>query len=757
MLRRLFLGLAMAVTVGSASGSDLTLERIFGSPALTGPTPLAVKVSPDGRSVGMLRGRDSDQHQLDFWSYDLRDRSLRLRADSKRLVADEQLSDEEKARRERERTADFHGIVDYDWSPDGRRVLFVLGGDLYLCDLDAPPGAAPRQLTSGGKAAIDPKISPKGHYVSFLRDQDLWLIDLASGQERRLTTDGGGTIHNGEAEFVAQEEMDQSSGYWWAPDESAIAYKQFDEAPVPVAKRFEVYPDRVEIVEQRYPAAGEPNVVTRLGILALAGGATRWVDLGADADIYLPRVDWTPDSGHVAYQRLSRDQKRLDLVLVDSRTLASRTLLTETSATWVALHDDLRFLKKQPGFVWSSERSGFRHLYLYGMDGVLRQTLTSGAWPVGHLLAIDEARGLVYFSSNKDAAIDNQVYTVPLNGSAAAAPARVSRGDGWHIAQFPDDAKTVGLYVDTYSDGTSPVSVAINGPDGRHLAWIEENALNATHPYAPYVASHRPTEYGTLKAEDGQTLHYGLIKPPGFDPAKRYPVFLSVYGGPGVQSVIRRFPSSPDELYKQYMAQQGYVVFELDNRGSSRRGRAFSDAIYHQLGDAEVRDQLAGVRWLQSQPWIDPRRIGVFGWSYGGYMTLMLLAKGADQLAGGFAVAPVTDWRLYDSAYTERYLGTPKENPDGYAMSGVLPYVKDIRAPLFLAHGMADDNVLFLNSTQLMSELQSRGTQFELMTYPGAKHGLSTPQMRLHLFHALQQFFDRVVKGRPPAEAAAAH
>ena len=734
----------MLLTVPTMA-NDLTLERIFAEPALAGPTPRGVKISPDGRRVGLLRGSATDQHQLDLWTYDIKTGKLEKRVDSMRLAAHEQLSDAERARRERERIADYHGIVDYDWAPDGRHVLFTLAGILYLYDLDAPADAALRRLTQTAHPLIDPQVSPRGHFASFVRDQDLWVIDLRSGAERRLTTDGGAAIHNAEAEFIAQEELRQSSGYWWAPDDSAIAYKRFDESKVPIARRTEIYADRTDMVEQRYPAAGDANVSVKLGLIAPGGGATRWVDLGSNPDIYLTRADWTPDARGVAFQRLSRDQQRLDLVMVDVATLQEMPLITETSATWVNLADDLHFLKHQRSFVWSSERSGTKHLYLYDLDGHLRHPLTRGAWNVDGLLAVDESTGSVYFDSNRDAVEDLQIYAARLDGRDAENPRRISRGDGWHAAQFAAGSTRVALYVDNFSDPVTPPQVSINAPDGHRIAWIEANTLDATHPYASFRDHHVTPEYGHIRAEDGQDLQYSLMKPAGFDPSRRYPVFLTVYGGPTVQKVRRAWP----DIIEEYMARQGYAVFTLDNRGTARRSRAFSDPIYRRLGEVEVRDQLAGVRWLQSVPWIDAKRIGVFGWSYGGYMTLMLLAKGSDVIAAGAAVAPVTDWRLYDTAYTERYLETPAANAQGYADSSVFSSLGGLKSPLFLAHGMADDNVLFVNSTRLMSELQNRGVQFELMTYPGAKHGLSTPQMKKHVFTAIQQFFDQHVKNNP--------
>jgi dipeptidyl-peptidase-4 len=741
---RIALALVLSAMSVTAMAGDLTLERIFGDPNLAGPAPRALKVSPDGRRVGFLRGRADDQHQLDLWSFDIKDHTLARRIDSKRLLPREALSDAEKARRERARIADWHGIVDYDWAPDGRHVLFALGGSLYLYDLDAAPDTALRELIHGGGAVIDAQISPLGRYVSFVRDQDLWVIELATGGERRLTTDGGGSVHNAEAEFVAQEELHQPSGYWWAPDDSAIAFKRFDESAVPVVRRMELFADRIDTVEQRYPAAGEPNVAVRLGVVPAAGGAARFVDLGPDPDIYLPRVDWTPDAKAVAFQRLARRQRQLDLVLVDAATLAARALLTETSPAWVEVHDDLRFLKDGRSFVWSSDRTGMRHLYRYRLDGTLERALTAGAWNVDELLAVDESAGLAYFASNKDAVGDRQVYRVRLDGGNAASPERVSRGDGWHDARFPARAKRIALYVDTFSDPSTPPQVSVNAPDGARLAWIEANVLDAGHPYRPYLDRHVLPEFGSLAAEDGQALQYLLLKPPGFDPGRRYPVFVQVYGGPTVQTVHRAWPA----FIGEYMAQQGYVVFMLDNRGSARRGRRFSDPLAGRLGEVEVRDQLVGVRWLRAQTWVDPARVGVFGWSYGGYMALMLLGKASHLIAAGVAVAPVTDWRLYDSCYTERYLGLPRENPQGYADSSVFAVLDGLRSPLLLAHGMADDNVLFANSTRLMSELQSRGVQFDLMTYPGAKHGLSTPQMKVHVYTAIRRFFDRHLKGK---------
>lgn len=708
----------------------LTIERLHADPELSGPSPRKVKVSPDGSRVTFLRGRDDDQFQLDLWEYNLRDKAMRRLIDSKLLQPNETISDEEKARRERERTAGLRGIVDYSWSPDGQRLLVPLAGDLYLVEA-AFPGKA-RRVASGN--IIDPKVSPKGKYISFVRSQNLVVVEIATGLERKLTKDGGGAIHNAEAEFVAQEEMAQTSGYWWAPDDSAIAFKRFDETAVPLVRRFEIYADRTEVVEQRYPYAGAKNVLVSLAIVGVTDGKIRKVALGDETDIYLVRADWSKNSKQLVYQREARNQQRLDLVSVDAATLKQRLLLTETSTTWVNLHADLRFLETRNAFVWASERSGRKHLYLYDLNGKLLNPISSGEWGIDNVLAVNEKEGRVYVESNRDVVTEKQIYALALDGGNADSPVRLTEAEGWHEADFSENGE---LFVDTWSAQKTPPQVSIRRADGSFVAWIEQNELTAQHPYAPYLTAHLPMEFGTLAASDGQTLNYSMIKPSGFDAHKRYPVFLYVYGGPTAQVVARRWGG----MFEQYMAQQGYVVFSIDNRGSSRRERRFTDALYGSFGKVEVEDQLAGVDWLSQQSFVDTKRIGIFGWSYGGFMALRMMAEGSDRIAAGVSGAPVTDWQLYDTHYTERYLGDPTVNAVGYTQSSVFAYLDGLRSPLLLLHGMADDNVLFTNSTRLISDLTSRGVLFDLMTYPGAKHGFSTKQNKIHRDRTVEAFF----------------
>ena len=744
--------LLAAMTLAPAAHADkLTLEAITGGAPLSGPGLMKPAISPDGRRVTFLQGRNDDRFRLDLWEYDIAAGSKRLLVDSTGVLpGTEVLSDEEKARRERQRIAAFSGIVDYQWAPDAQSLLFPLGGQLYLYDLRA--GANPvRKLTTGEGFATDPRVSPRGGYVSFVRARNLWLIDLASGREVQITRDGSDTIGNGVAEFVADEEMGRHTGYWWAPDDSAIAFARIDESPVPVQKRYEVYPDRTDVVEQRYPAAGDPNVTITLHVANLrmlergARGAPRPgqpaitpVDLGAETDIYLARVTWHGPE-RLTFQRQSRDQRRLELIEAELATGRQRTLLTETAATWVPLHDGPRFLA-DGRFLWLSERSGYEHLYLHDADGRPLRALTAGEWVVDALLAVDEAAGLAYIAGSRDSPLEKHVYAVPLAGGE---PRRLSVAPGMHEASFSTNAA---VFVDLWSNPETPPQTELFRADGSKLATLVANDPGeASHPYHRYRAAHRPVEFGEFEAGSGETLHYSLVKPAGFDPAKKYPVVVFVYGGPAAQTVTRSWPGRADAFFNQYLAQNGYVVFSLDNRGTPRRGARFGGALYGKQGTVEVQDQVAGIRFLKRQPWVDGERIGVHGWSNGGYLTLMLLAQASDTYACGIAGAPVTDWALYDTHYTERYMDHPAANPDGYRGASVFTHLDGLRSKLLLVHGMADDNVLFSHSTKLMSELQKRGTPFELMTYPGAKHGLQGADL-LHRYRLSEDFLGRCLR-----------
>jgi dipeptidyl-peptidase 4 len=721
----------------SHAAEKLSVARVVGEPSLSGSAPRGLRFSPDGEAIMFLRGKATKSDQLDLYTLRLDTLKESLLIDSSLLDSGMELSDAEKARRERQRIAALSGIVDYTVAPNGQQVLVPLNGDVFLFDLRTQKT---RKLLDGKEgAAIDSQFSPKGNFVSFVRAQNLYVVAVKDGKVTALSTDGGGVISNGSAEFVAQEEMNRFSGYWWLPDESAVVMQRVDESPVPVAKRFEIYADRTEIVEQRYPAAGSNNVNSNLYLVPLQTPTQR-VELkyASSAEAYLTRVNVSKDSKAIYVQRQSRNQRLLELVRFD-RNGSMQKVMDERSATFINLHENFRELDGGKSFLWSSERDGYNHLYRFDANGKLEAQLTAGNWAVDGVLAINEKAGLVYFNANVGDAKQKHVYAQ----SPVRVPKAITTAIGTHNAVFNSQGSR---FLDTYSDVLTPPQVRLHDASGKVLKIIAANAIDAAHPLHPYMPMLSMPEFGEIKLND-RTLEYRMIKPKRFDPNKRYPVLIYTYGGPHVQVLSRAFDARWGMLLQTF-AQHDVIVFTLDNRGSARRGKAFEEAIYQRMGQVDVADQLAGIEYLRGLNYVDPSRIAIMGWSYGGYMSLHVWAQAGDKLRAAIAGAPVTDWGLYDTHYTERYMNLPSENAEGYEVGTVFSQLdKHARkGRLLLIHGMADDNVLFSNSTQLMSRLQQAGTRFDLMTYPGMKHGPNTPETRRHVYEGMLEFLQRELK-----------
>ena len=735
-MHKIFLALMiLAASATPAAARELTLERLFQSPALAGPAPRLPKLSPDGRLVTLLRNRADEKDRYDLWAIDAATGEARMLVDSKKIGTGGDVSEEEKMRRERLRIAGTKGITDYKWAPDGHSILVPIDGDLYLATLDGQV----RRLTSDLATEIDPKVSESGRYLSFLRDQNFYVMDADSGQERALTTDGGGTLSWGAAEFVAQEEMLRHTGYWWSPGDNWVAVARVDESPVNIVTRAAIGAEGTKLVEQRYPAAGTPNAIVDLYFMRPDGSARVKANLGSDPDVYLTRVSWSADGSSVLVQRMSRDQKKLDLLRVDPATGRSSILFSETSPTWVNLNDNLRSLK-DGSLIWSSERSGFSHLYRW--KGGKWTQLTQGDWAVGAVAGVDEKAHRIYFTGNAETPLEDQLYWV--RSDRPSRPVRVTEA-GWSNAAVMDKAATHALV--TRSSPSQPAQTYLADASGKRLAWIEENRVDRSHPYAPYLDSHLAPVFGTIRGPDGSDLHYRMILPERV-PGRRYPVFVYVYGGPHGALVNRGWDRNLP--LQQYLADQGWVVFALDNRGTNKRGTKFESAIYRTMGDAEVADQLAGVEWLKRQDFVDPSKVSVMGWSYGGYMTLKLLGKAPPHtFAAGVAVAPVTRWELYDTFYTERYLGNPSTDAAPYMSSNALDDATRITDPLLIVHGMSDDNVVFENTTALIARLQQEKRLFELMVYPGATHAIAGEGPQTHVWTTITNFLDRTVRQHP--------
>ena len=726
---------SLLVSCATAQATQLPLARLFAEPALSGTAPKSLTYSPDGSRITYLKGKASDASRLDLWQFQLKTGQHSLLVDADTLVTGpEVLSDEEKARRERLRLF-ASGIVSYQWSKDGQALLFPLNGDLYYVDLTSGKS---RKLTNTEAFETDAQISPKGRYVSFVREQNIFAIDLNTGKETQLTTDGKGNIKNGMAEFVAQEEMARMTGYWWAPDDSQIAFTQFDESQVAEVLRNEIYADEIKLYNQRYPYAGQHNVTIKLGVVSVQQPKVSWIDIGAEQDIYLPRVQWTEQANLLTYQWQTRDQQQLELRLVDLNSNKQRLLLRETSNTWVNLHDDLHFLKDGHRFIWASERDGYKHLYLHDLNSTEVKQLTKGPWIVNDLNAVNEKNGVIYFTGRKDTPLEAHLYQMSLQGGEIA---RLTEAGSSHATVVAKDGSG---FLDTWSGVVSLPQVALRNANGKIVTMLAQNTLDQAHPLTPFAADLVKPRFGTLKAEDGQTLHYRMFEPVNKVAGKRYPVVVGVYGGPGAQRVTNSW--SPKDLYFQYLVQNGFIVFQLDNRGSENRGKAFEDPIYKKLAGVELADQVTGVEYLRTLDYVDPNKIGIYGHSYGGYMAIMAMLRAGDYFAAGVSGAPVTDWRLYDTHYTERYLGHPKDNAVGYEQSSVFPYVQGLKGKLLIYHGMADDNVLFTHSTKVFGALQQEGKLFEVMTYPGSKHAMFGQPVQTHLHKTITEFFERTLK-----------
>ncbi|MGC1269412.1 MAG: DPP IV N-terminal domain-containing protein [Croceibacterium sp.] len=713
--------------VSAVQPGDLTLERVFGSPGLNGPAPRGVQLSPDGRYLTLLRNREDDRQRYDLWAFDRQQGDWRMLVDSTAFGGGRALSEAEKMQRERLRIGDLTGIVEYDWAADGKAILVPLDGDLHLARLDGTT----QRLTDTEAGELNPALSQTGAYVSFVRDRQLWVGKLGE-EPRPVTAQEGATVTWGEAEFVAQEEMGRHTGYWWAPGDRRLAVARVDEAPVGIVTRTAIGATGTRSYDQRYPAAGTPNADVRLFVIDPDGGNKVEVDLGAERDIYIPRVNWSPDGKVLYVQRQDRAQTRLDMLKVDPATGRSEVLFTEKAAAghWTNLSDSYKFLK-DGSLIWWSERDGFGHLYRLA-KGKWTQ-LTRGDWVVTGLVGVDQQAGRIYFTGTKDGVLAKQVYALDL-----AHPARIERLTDLafdNSARMDAAGKT--MVVSRSNEAQPPQSFLADGK-GQRIAWVMENALDAAHPYAPFLASHRPTTFGTVPGADGMPLNWMMITPP-MVPGKTYPVFFEHYGGPHSQTVGKGWIGA----LAQAIVHRGYIYFRLDNRGSPNRGVAFEKPIYRAMGSVEVEDQRLGAQYLKTLPYVDPQRISIYGWSYGGYMTLKQLEADPGLYAAGIAGAPVTKWELYDTHYTERYMGTPQADAAAYAASAAIADAPKIADPLLLIHGMADDNVVFENSSELIAKMQGEATPFEMMLYPGFTHRVAGPKVSVHLWQTIFDFLDK--------------
>lgn len=626
------------------------------------------------------------------------------------------------------------------FNPARTVALLTLADDLFAYDT-----AADRltRLTNSPGTEEFPSFSPDGRLISFVRSSDIFVVDSHSGAERQLTTDGSATLLNGKLDWVYQEEVYGRGTYqavWWSPDSTRLAFLQLNESPVPAFTVVDHEPYRQNVEIYPYPKAGDPNPTVKLGVVRVAGGAPSWVDneIYGGGEFLIVSVGWTPDAKGVVYQVQDREQTWLDLNIAPYVTGKPTRLLRETSKAFVNVLNEPKWLK-DGSFLWASERSGWEHLYHYKADGTLIRQVTTGQWEARTLHGVDEANGWVYFSGTERSPIGSDVYRVKLDGTGQA---RLSQTAGSHSAKFNPSFT---LFVDDWSDVNTPPQSRLHRADGTEVRVIDEGKL-------PALAEYRLSKPELLQvnARDGFVMEAMLIKPPDFDSSKKYPVFQTLYAGPHSQTVRNAWPGAGG-LYLQLLAQKGIIVWQCDNRTASGKGAVSTFAGYLQLGKTEAEDIEDCLAWLKKQPYVDSSRIGVNGWSYGGFMTSYLLTH-STSFAMGIAGGSVTDWRDYDSIYTERYMKMPQNNPDGYREHSPRWKAKDLHGKLLLIHGVIDDNVHVQNTLQFAYELQKAGKPFELMLYPKSRHGVSEPSLVHHMRSLMLDFTLRTLQ---PAGAAA--
>jgi len=722
-----------AMAQQSPAKKQYSVEAIYAPPAAGARPPAATQWSPDGAKLTYIQhGAGTEQDSLYYFDPATGKSAQLIAAD--KLAALTPSTGKLKDDRQRENRARF-GVAQYQWAPDSRSLLFDALGQLWIFDLATAHG---RQLTLAAEPSSDPKFSPDGKFLSYVRVHNLYLRPIASGKEVALTKSADANLLNGEVDWLYSEELDVRSNYFWSPDSTQLLYLRMNEAPVPQYPIVNWIPTHPETDQERYPKAGDPNPTVKLMLTDLNGHA-REIDLGVKGDYYIPRFGWARP-GLAWAMVLNRLQNQQDLYFIDARTGKSRRVLQESDPNYIELHDPmgrgahqgLRFLDSRDEFLWLSWRDGFTHVYLYSFsaaaplaaDAKLERQLEKGDYEVNNLLGLDESKQILYLEANKGDDRQEQLFAVPLAGGEAAP---VTLQPGSHSVSMTADAK---YFVDTYGALTTQPKMQICATAG---------------PCTEVWASHAWDDYDTLtpqfvdfRAEDGQLLHGVILLPPAGAATEvngKVPLILNPYGGPHGQSV--RDSARTVDPFDQVLAHHGFAILKIDNRGMGNRGRNFAMPTYQHLGEVELKDNLAALdQALVRFPQLDSTRLGWWGWSYGGSMTAYALTH-SDRFKAGISVAPVTDWHNYDSTYTERYMGLPTANAEGYDKTSIVKSAAHLSGRLLLVHGTSDDNVHMQNSIQFMDAMINAGRPFDLQLYPGKTHGIAGPQARTHLFNRM--------------------
>ncbi|MBI3587236.1 MAG: alpha/beta fold hydrolase [Ignavibacteriales bacterium] len=707
----------------SQESKVFSVKQLYGSNEFAGKTLSGVKWIEGGKKFSYQES-DAATRVTNIWTYNVADGKREMIVDAKSLVLNAG-------------DPPFR-FTTYQWSPDERQILFVSApperqylsrltpaGNLFLYELSTK---AFRRLTNTDVPQYNQKFSPDGKKLGFVRSNNIYILDLSTGQETQLTSDGMEHIINGRFDWVYEEELGISDGWQWSPDGKMIAYWQLDENRVPEFHLMDFMTMRADVTTMRYPKAGDPNSTVKIGVLNVETKKTVWMDLGTNDDIYIARIHWTNKPNMLAMQRLNRAQNKIELLMGDITTGKTNVMFTDEEKTWIEVQDDFKFLKGSEQFLWSSEKDGFRHLYLYDVNGKLVRQLTKGAWDVDGITRVDEKNKLIYFTAYEKTPLERHFYSIRFDGKDMK---RITPGDYTYGANLAPDNKN---FIATYSNVNTPPKIALYTTGGKQVRMIEENNVNALKEYKMGMR-----EFFKFKTTDGIDLNGSMIKPVDFNLQKKYPVLIYVYGGPGSQTVSNSWGGTR-YLWHQLLAQKGYVVVSVDGRGTGQRGKAFKSITYKNLGKWEVNDQIEAAKYLGAQSYVDKTRIGIWGWSYGGYMASLTILQGADYFKTAVAVAPVTSWKFYDSIYTERYMLRPQDNEEGYKESASITHAAKLKGNLLVVHGTTDDNVHWQNSVQFIDALQKADKHFQTMFYANKNHGIRGGNTSTNLFEMITDY-----------------
>ena len=711
--------LSFLAFINAQDKKPLTLEDIFYNNTFAEHPIENIQWQPNGKAFTFTKG-NTQTGDLEIYIHDVSSGKNTLLVSRDELIYNSELIK----------------MSSYQWTADGK--YFLIAGPsesiwrhstqapYFLLDVETKEITV---LANNDKHLRNVKLSPDGKHVGYVRNHNIYITDLSTGEEKAITSNGSDNILNGEFDWVYEEEFSLADAWRWSPDSKKIAFWEFDQSRVKEFYLIDEMAPYNKIYKLKYPKVGEQNSIVRIGVADVEKDKTIFMGIGGNDDIYIPRIFWTNSSELLSILRLNRRQNIAELLMANTNTGKSKVIITDTDSAWVEVTHDISFLKSKDQIIFSSEKSGYRHAYLYNYDGQLIKQITDGGWEITEISGVDEKNNLLYFYGKKDSPIEQHIYRIKLDGTQLS---KISNGHGWHKPIFSPDYK---YFIDNYSSASTPPASSLNKSDGTEIRILNNGEIDALKNYDITYP-----EFVTITTTDTKLNGY-FIKPYDFSSDKKYPVLVYGYGGPGSQKVIDKWPDA-QRWFDHYMASHGYIVFCLDNRGTGGRGKEFKNLSYGDLSKWSIHDQVEGAKYLATLNYVDKNRLAFWGWSGGAYLTLGMLTRGADYFKVGVAVAPVSDFYTYDAPWAERQMGLPSENAKGYENANHQNFVDLLKGKLLIIHGTGDDNVHYQNTLQFIDKCIKKNKQVDMFLYPNKNHFITGGYTRLNLFTKIRNYFD---------------